>query len=178
MRLNRFSKGGRSARTPSLTPATRAFFEHRPLLARSPFILGAETRYTAHHLWRTPFQPNVKLTTDTPDYRETYANGVQIPASTSGTFRSSSAPLAQQSGTQVRNPEFSGSLFWARSRPRRCWASCEAERHRIRKRLSEEIKLDPRSRWPLGQCTEGELLGGLRCCGTTGVARSRRFGEM
>ena len=64
-----------------------------------------ETRYTGI-LMANPIQPNVKLT-NTPDYRETYANSVQIRVNVWDFFLVFGT-LTQQSETQVEIQNFQG----------------------------------------------------------------------
>ena len=69
-----------------------------------PFILSVETRYTGI-LMANPIQPNVKLT-NTPDYRETYANSVQIRVNVWDFSRLRHPDPAERD--PGRNPEFPG----------------------------------------------------------------------
>jgi hypothetical protein len=69
------------------------------------FLPQLETRYTGI-LMANPIQPNVKLT-NTPDYRETYANSVQIRVNVWDFFLVFGT-LTQQSETQVEIQNFQG----------------------------------------------------------------------
>jgi len=84
-------------------PPMRAF-QVRRLRVRS-LHPRRETRYTGI-LMANPIQPNVKLT-NTPDYRETYANSVQIRVNVWDFFLVFGT-LTQQSETQVEIQNFQG----------------------------------------------------------------------
>jgi len=84
-------------------PPMRAF-QVRRLRVRS-LHPWRETRYTGI-LMANPIQPNVKLT-NTPDYRETYANSVQIRVNVWDFFLVFGT-LTQQSETQVEIQNFQG----------------------------------------------------------------------
>jgi flagellar protein FlaG len=71
----------------------------------TPFLPQAKTRYTGRPM-ANPIQPNVKLT-NTPDYRETYANSVQIRVNVWDFFLVFGT-LTQQSETQVEIQNFQG----------------------------------------------------------------------
>lgn len=73
--------------------------------APPPFFSQRKTRYTGV-LMANPIQPNVKLT-NTPDYRETYANSVQIRVNVWDFFLVFGT-LTQQSETQVEIQNFQG----------------------------------------------------------------------
>jgi len=77
----------------------------RSLFRCTTFHPRRETRYTGI-LMANPIQPNVKLT-NTPDYRETYANSVQIRVNVWDFFLVFGT-LTQQSETQVEIQNFQG----------------------------------------------------------------------
>ena len=92
---------GCEARSPS---HVRASFSSG-LNGCAPFHPWRQTRYTGI-LMANPIQPNVKLT-NTPDYRETYANSVQIRVNVWDFFLVFGT-LTQQSETQVEIQNFHG----------------------------------------------------------------------
>ena len=69
----------------------------------------------------TPTQPAIQLT-NTPDYRESYANSVQVRVNVWDFFLVFGT-LQQQDETRVEVRNFQG-IYLARSRRRRCTPSC------------------------------------------------------
>jgi hypothetical protein len=110
-----------------------------PVIARSAFRSTTANRYT-DGLMANPIQPNVKLT-NTAEYRENYANSVQIRVNVWDFFLVFGT-LLQQSETQVEIQNFQGIYL----SPQQAKALLGILQHNVAGYESAfgEIKLDPR----------------------------------